>query len=430
MPLVVYNSGMNKQWQEQFVWKKIAILGFGKEWQSTLRFLERVWIEREQITVLDQTTGDNYLDDLGQYDVIIKSPWISPYHQKISPYRDKITSQTELFCKYYQWKIIGVTATKGKSTICSLIYSLLKQAWLSVKLVGNIGNPVLDEVDLLLWEQFDYVVYEMSSYMLDWFKPKLFMGILGNLYEDHLDRHHGVQNYHLAKLNILDHSDHMFVHQSLQSRLLKDANMRPYGGVAYYGQWTTYQFDESVPITLLGDHNKENASLLYAIADLVNIQKFVVDETISSFEWLPHRLQHVGTVQWIDRYDDAISTTPESTIAAIQALGDRVQTIFLWWTDRWYDFSVLLSVLVDSSIKNIVLFPESWKRIKDWLSEYHERFVMIESESMSEAVQFALDKTASWHACLLSCASPSYSLWKSYEEKGDEFQKEVKELEK
>jgi UDP-N-acetylmuramoylalanine--D-glutamate ligase len=115
------------------------------------------------------TFGDTYLDNLKKFDIIIKTPGISLYHEKIYPYRHKLSSQAQIFFDYYQGKILAVTGTKGKSTTSTLIYETLKHAKKKVQLIGNIGNPVLDYLDIenLKSQEDEYAVFEVSSYMLE-----------------------------------------------------------------------------------------------------------------------------------------------------------------------------------------------------------------------------------------------------------------------
>jgi len=117
----------------------------------------------------DIILGANYLDTLKKFDLIIKTPGISLYHSKIYPYKHKITSQAQIFFDYYQGKIIAVSGTKGKSTTCTLIYETLKNAKKNVQLIGNIGNPVLNYLDIKnpASQKNEYAVFEVSSYMLE-----------------------------------------------------------------------------------------------------------------------------------------------------------------------------------------------------------------------------------------------------------------------
>jgi len=154
--------------------------------------------------------GNIYIDKLKMFDLIIKTPGISLYHPKIYPYRQKITSQAQIFFDYYQGKIIAISGTKGKSTTATLTYQTLKAAGKKVQLIGNIGNPVLDYLDIknLASQQDEYVVFEISSYMLEGLRKKNYISILLNIYSDHIDRHDGFENYKNAKLNLLNGSEY------------------------------------------------------------------------------------------------------------------------------------------------------------------------------------------------------------------------------
>lgn len=148
----------------------------------------------------------------------------------------------------------------------------------------------------------------------------------------------------------------------------------------------------------------------------------VPDKTIAraakEFKGLPHRLEFVGEFYGIRFYDDAISTTPESTIAALRSIPE-IGTIFLGGYDRGYDFSEMEKEIRALGIKNIVLFPQSGKR----MFSNRKGLNILETKDMGEAVRFAYQHTPQGAAALLSCASPSYGLWKNFEEKGDEFKK-------
>lgn len=160
-------------------------------------------------TGFSSVLGENYLEHLSSYDMLVVTPGISPYTPELRSYAGIITSQTDIFFQKYQGKVIGVTATKGKSTTATLIYEMLRQAGKSVQLVGNIGTPVLDIVDLE--NPLDWIVYELSSYMLEYSHPRLDIAVLGNIYPDHLTYHNGFENYKNAKLRILENTKHAIV---------------------------------------------------------------------------------------------------------------------------------------------------------------------------------------------------------------------------
>ncbi len=465
--------------------KKIAILGFGKEGKSTLSFLQNIWCE--DVTVLDKVqntefrmqdfqnikfiTWEHYLDNLEVYDYIFKSPWISPYTNNLLKYKDKLWSQTKLFFELYKWKIITVTQTKWKSTTATLVYELLNNAGYNVKLVWNIWNPVLDEIDLMNnkkcsvlsswanakdpfsivelvkpslrdsslhseWQHnspYDFIVYELSSYMLeDLDNHHSFISILWNIYEDHLDWHQGFDNYKNAKFNILKNTENLLIWENLSKEiieLLKNKNYKTFWlNNSYYSHiWNDFsvnwnKIDLEIKPLIPWEHNLSNISTILWVCDILKIDLKVFQKTINNFSWLPHRLQNIWTYKWIIFIDDAISTTPESTIEWIRSFNQKIWTIFLWWSDRWYKFEKLVNELEIKKIFNIVLFPDSWDRIKLLLDK---KFKILETKSMQKAVEFAFKNTKSWEICLLSTASPSYSIWKNFEEKWDEFKKEV-----
>lgn len=206
--------------------KKIAILWYGAEGKSTLRYL--LQHEIHDITILDKNpvfsefpeiqviSWEEYLSVLWDFDIIFKSPGVSPFQEKLLPHRNKFVSQTQIFFENYSGKVIGITGTKGKSTISTLTYNLLSEAGYHVKLVGNIGSPVLDEIDISSGQEYDYVVYELSSYMLQDFTPRLFIGFLNNIYPCHLDWHYdSLDIYREAKMNILRNAQYQIVNSEL-----------------------------------------------------------------------------------------------------------------------------------------------------------------------------------------------------------------------
>lgn len=422
---------------------KIAILWYGLEGKSSLQFLLKNWILSQNITILDKNnieiqnfdwkiiTWENYLNDLDNYDFIIKSPWISPYTNWLLKYKDKLLTQAMIFYSLYKWKIISITQTKWKSTTATLTYEVLKNAWFKTKLVWNIWNPVLDEIDFN--ETYDFVVFELSSYMLEGFENHhSYISIIWNIYEDHLDWHEWFENYSNAKLNVLKNAENILVwlnlYHKIQNHLLNRKFLSFGWELAYYSHIKNNFFINKTNIgkninpKIPGDHNLDNISWILWVCDIIWVPLDIFEKTINSFEWLNHRLKNIWTYNWITFIDDAISTTPESTIMWIKSFSWKIDTIFLGWTDRWYHFEELVKILDIENIKNIVLFPPSWNKIKPLLDNF---FNIIETSSMQEAVNFAFKFTKSWKICLLSTASPSYSIWKNFEEKWDLFYKEI-----
>ncbi|OFZ36378.1 MAG: UDP-N-acetylmuramoylalanine--D-glutamate ligase [Bacteroidetes bacterium RIFCSPHIGHO2_02_FULL_44_7] len=336
---------------------------------------------------------------------------------------------TNIFFANSRGTIIGVTGSKGKSTTASLIYEMLKAGGLDVKLVGNIGIPMLDELRAPESSGRFYVC-ELSSYQLEDLKYSPHIGVFINFFPDHLDYHGGLEAYFNAKKNIVAYATpkDYFVFNPDYDRLVRLSLETRAQTLTLID---TLPFSENA-IPLLGKHNVLNVRAAVTAARLVGVSDEVIEKAVRNFKALPHRLENVGTVRDVTFYDDAISTTPESTIAALEALATsrgKVGTIFLGGTDRGYDFRELARVLVAKGIRHIVFFPESGVRILEALRQTSggESIEVFQTREMRDAVVFAYQKTVSGSICLLSTASPSYSLWKNFEEKGDLFQRFVKE---
>lgn len=385
--------------------KNVLIVGYGREGKVTEKFLQQFYPQLK-IGIADQSLNKKYLDEQENYDFAIKTPGIPKNKIKI-PY----TTATNLFFSRVKNKTIGITGSKGKSTTSSLIYAILKEGGKKVRLLGNIGAPML-EVLLEPAKKDEIFVLEMSSYQLDDIEYSPNIAVVTNLFPEHMNYHGSIENYYAAKKNIIKKSD-IFVFNPKNKILKKWSKEVPSIPFA--------KKIKGLEIPLLGEHNKENIKAAITVAKLLKISDAAIKRAVKNFKSLPHRLEFVGEFRGIKFYDDAISTTPESTIEAIKAL-KKIGTIFLGGEDRGYDFTELEKTLRKFKIKNIVLFPDSGKRIL----KSRKGFNILETSSMKDAVQFAYENTPKGSICLLSMASPSYSLWKNFEVKGDEFQKEVK----
>lgn len=398
-------------------YKKILILGYGKEGRATEKFLKK-YLPETVIGIADQKIDPNYLDEQKKYDLAIRSPGISKKLVTI-PY----ATATNIFLANINNVVIGVTGTKGKSTTASLIYSVLKTAGKKTHLVGNIGHPMLLEL-LKPIDKEDIFVCEFSSYQLDDINYSPHISVITNLFPEHMNYHGTADTYYEAKKNIL--------------KFVKPEDYYCYNPkYSILEQWAENVKCHSLPSKriihfdkianpLIGEHNLENIDEAITVAKIFNISDEIIKNTVRNFQPLPHRLQFIGKFKNVLFYDDAISTTPESTICAINSF-PKIGTIFLGGLDRGYNFDELSRVIIDKKIPNIVLFPDSGEKIYKLLKKI-SGIKFLKTGSMKEAVSFAYDNTPINTVCLLSTASPSYSLWKNFEEKGNEFQFFVKKL--
>lgn len=397
--------------------KNVLIVGYGREGRITHRFLKKYY-PKLKIGIADQKFSKEYLSKQNSFDVAIKTPGMPP-HMITIPY----TTATNLFFLEIKKRgntIVGVTGSKGKSTTTSLINAILNEGGYRAQLLGNIGIPMLGALLKPISKKTIYTL-ELSSYQLGEIQFSPNVAVITNLFPEHMDYHGGIEEYYDAKQKIINYQGEKdyFVYNPKNERLVLWAKS---------ARSITVPFAETVPvpdeeIPLLGQHNRENIKATLAAAKIFNISEDAIKEAILKFKPLDHRLQPVGFFKGIKFYDDAISTTPESTIAALRSI-PNVKTIFLGGQDRGYNFNELEKVVRELKIENVVLFPESGQRI----FSSRRGLNVLETNDMSKAVKFAYQVTPKDSVCLLSTASPSYSVWKDFIEKGNCFQDWVKKL--
>jgi UDP-N-acetylmuramoylalanine--D-glutamate ligase len=407
--------------------KVILLLGYGVENQSVERFLKH-HAPHTEIRIADKTRDANYLNaqNAPDIDLVVRTPGL-PKQLVNAP----STTATNIFFANCTNTVVGVTGSKGKSTTSALIAAILKASGKTVHLVGNIGNPALD-VLLGTIGADDLFVYELSSYQLEDCAYSPHIAVYTNFFPEHLTHHGSLEAYAAAKAHITLHQTDkdFFVYNPRINQLNTLAGKT----VAKPMPFVRDIAFETTNLPLRGEHNLENIRAALTVAEILSLRTESVRHAIETFEPLPHRLATVGTFREITFVDDAIATAPEPTIFGIETLGD-VDTIFLGGEDRGYDFGELADVIFRKHIKNVVLFPESGIRIEEALKKHCEGAPVcqplpriLHTKSMEEAVRFAYEHTAPGMTCLLSTASPSYTLWKNFEAKGEEFVRWVKEL--
>ncbi len=424
---------------------KIAILGYGLEWKSTEKFLKKLNISDYEI--LDKNLDKNYLENLKRFDIIFKSPWISPYNNsELLEVKEKLTSQAEILADNFEWKIIWITWTKGKSTTSTLLYEILKELWYKVKLVWNIWNPVLDEIDIINGEKFDYIIYELSSYMLEWLNLNIEIWLLNNIFDCHLDWHNWRKNYENSKFNVFKNAKYKLAWKEIEFIL-----ENKFEDIIYFENDIEKFWINKEDIFIAWEHNYKNISwilnILQILAPLTSFGGEInkVKKILSNFTGLEHRQENIWEYKWITFINDSIASTPESTIAAIKTFWEKIWTIFIWNEDSGFDLSELKQTLIEYKIKNIVLFPTTWEKLfwnfsknmdfdkeyilKDWDFETK----LFKTLSMDEAVKFWYKNTNLWNIVLLSTWAPSFNAkwswrmpWKWFIEKWNLFKECVK----
>lgn len=438
--------------------KKIVILGFGMEGESTYRFLRKNFPEKQlfiadkNINLLEKhielmedpylevSLGDNYLNGINEYELIIKAPGISLKDQDISEYENKITSQLELFLEYVNIFSIGITGTKGKSTTSSLMYKVLIDQEKDAYLLGNIGEPIFNDIES--FTQDSIAVIELSSHALEFVKRGTNIGFILDIYEEHLDHYKSLEKYIEAKFNLAKYQtsndyliynyDNEFMNNfgfnykendyaiSLNEVPNRKNKVFLKDNFIYCNDNKIMDINEEM--NLKGMHNINNVMFILAASNILGLDFEKAISSIKEFLPLEHRMEFIGNVEGVDYYNDSIATIPESTINAINSI-KNINTLITGGKDRGVNLESLIDFLKNSEIENIICLPKTGEFIKEGLKSSNKNVVFV--EKLDEAVKIAKEVTKKNSVCLLSPAASSYGYFKNFEERGRLFKKYV-----
>lgn len=398
--------------------KRILILGFGREGRSTLRFLKK-YLPKTIIAVADKNvmegvnhSGERYLEAMYDYDIVIKTPGISL--KDFDTKGVEITSQTDLFFSQFHAQTIGISGTKGKSTTSSLIYHLLKSSGRDAILTGNIGIPCFDVMEDIKPDSI--VVYELSAHQLEYVHNSPHVGVLLNVFEEHLDHFGTMERYKAAKLNLLRYmseSDTAIIHDAL----LNDALELFVNNKVF----SLFDFEEVVDCTalpLIGEHNYLNVKAALLACDVYGVDYRELVPYLYTFKPLEHRLEPVGTFDGVAFVNDSISTIPQAAISACEALG-RVDFLLLGGFDRGIDYLPLDNYLKAHPVPYLLFTGRAGERMMELMQGTKSQKVFY--SCMEEAFVYISDHACAGDVCLLSPAASSYDQYKNFEERGRKF---------
>jgi UDP-N-acetylmuramoylalanine--D-glutamate ligase len=371
-------------------------------------------------------------------DVVVRSPGVSRYREDVAALRDAgvtLTTATNLwFAEHGDEPIVGVTGTKGKSTTASLVHRLATAAGVRAELAGNIGRPLLDVLrpadPPTLW------VVELSSYQTADLERSPSIAVVVNLYREHLDWHRTEDAYVADKLNLLAHGPRVEVLNGRDERLLDrvgavaDGRRRVLFGVP--GGFDVVDGavvrDGAVVVAmgataLLGAHNALNVAAALAAVEAAGALPGDPQAAVSGFEPLAHRLQTVARAGGVAFVDDSISTTPESAVAALQALPDEPIALLVGGQDRGQDFASLAdAVAAHGHVRGVVGLPDNGPRALDAIAARCGTQVPTRmAGDLDEGVALAREIVGDAGTVLLSPAAPSYGRFRDFIARGEAF---------
>ena len=363
-------------------------------------------------------------------DEVVKSPGIpltAPLIQKLQAQGTPIISEIEFAARYTKAKMICITGSNGKTTTTSLIYYILQRAGLDVGLAGNIGNSLALQV---AHEDHAYYVIELSSFQLDnMYDFKADIAILLNITPDHLDRYDfKFQNYIDAKFRITRNqtADDAFIYWAEDPIIDKEMKKLQLGATLY-----PYGFTQPNPLpvseeelALKGRHNVLNSMAATIAANVLNIKKDVIRESLMTFQGVAHRLQYVATVRGVKWINDSKATNVNSCWYALESMTTPT-VLILGGKDKGNDYSEI-DDLVREKCHTLVFMGLHNEKLREHFGNFGLN--IIDTDNLADAIQGAYQAAKEGDTVLLSPCCASFDLFKSYEDRGEQFMKAVKAL--
>ena len=380
-------------------------------------------------------------------DEIVKSPGIpnnAPLINKLREQGTHIISEIEFAGRYTDARMICITGSNGKTTTTSLIYHIFKSAGYNVGLAGNIGRSLALQVAT---KDYDYYVIELSSFQLDnMYDFRANIAVLMNITPDHLDRYnYDMQQYVDAKFRILQNQtdDDAFVFWNddpiirrelgkygIHGKLYPFAELEAAGLAAFTKEGTLYFAEpyafnmEQEELALTGKHNLYNSMAAGISANISGIRKEVIRDALASFKGVEHRLEYVTRVRGVDYINDSKATNVNSCWYALQSMKAKT-VLILGGKDKGNDYSEIADLVHEKCVGLIYMGLHNEK-----LHDFFDGFGLpvADVQSMQDAVNAAYDMAKQGQTVLLSPCCASFDLFKSYEDRGEQFKQCVMAL--
>jgi UDP-N-acetylmuramoyl-L-alanine---L-glutamate ligase len=446
--------------------RRVGVLGAGAEGRSVWEALQR-WGGRPPIVLVDQppepgsvpeplavASGEEMTPALDEIDVLIRSPGVRLSHPLLAAAAQRgieVTTTSNLFLAEVRavgLPVIAVTGSKGKSTTSTLIFQVLSEAGQRAVLAGNIGTPVLDVLDRVL-ASAPVTVLELSSYQCSDLKLGPEIAVLLSLFPEHMNWHGSVEAYYEAKLRLArtQRPEDLTLYSAADPELVSRLPLGPArheafqapAGLCYDGGWFWDGEERLFPDTevrLRGRHNRINAVAALAAARRFGATAEHLAKALASFPGLPHRLEPLGVhagVRWVN---DSISTAPQAIVAALEAFAGEVDTLIAGGNDRGFDFTVLARALADRAkianmeVRTVICLPPGGPAVEAAIRAVCPpgKPEIYAARDLQDAVEHAARVTAPGRICLLSPGSPSYGVYRNFEERGEHFRRLVRAL--
>jgi len=334
--------------------------------------------------------GKHREEDFINADLIIRNPGVpreSKYLKIAEKHNIPIKTDIDIFFDLYKGKIIGITGTKGKSTVATLTYQLLKKKYKNVYLAGNIGKSVFDIID-----KKGIAVLELSSFELEYLKKSPHIALITNLFPDHLNRYKDFKEYVEAKKSIFKYQD-------------KDDILILNKDIKFKGKGKTHYFDGS------------NISAAKTIAKIMKVKN--IDKVIKNFKGIPHRQEFIAEKRGVKYYNDTAATNPEAVIMALKRFNNVV--LIAGGEDKNLKYAKLAKEI--KKLPFIILFPGT---ASDKIKKHLKDFKIYNVKTMKQAVKKANSLAKKGDIVLLSPGAASFNMFSNEFDRGNQFIKAVK----
>lgn len=394
--------------------------------------------------------GEPVEDCLEGMDMLVISPGIPAEHPAVSLARAKgieVIGEVELAYRLGRGHVVGVTGTNGKTTTTTLLGEVFKNAGRVCYVVGNIGDPYSAYASQM--KDDDMVVCELSSFQLetvDTFRPEI--SLILNLTEDHLNRHHTMENYAAVKERVfmnqrgddcvvLNYDDlitrGMAAHAKCRVVWFSRTQVPPEGAFVKDGMIVFGKNDALTPVCRVDDvyipgpHNLENALAATAAAICAGVPAPVVRHTLRTFRGVEHRIEGVRTLDGVRYINDSKGTNPDSTIKAVETMKEPT-VIILGGSEKNSDFGKMCEVICRNPITYAVLIGKTGERIGETLRAHGFTAFEYAGYDFEGAIGIARAHAVRGGNVLLSPACASFDMFSDYEARGREFKRIVNAL--
>ena len=422
---------MKKKIENIFLKKKILIYGLGKSGISSFRFLRN----KADIYLFDdlKNTHPKQISKLKllkiKFDIIIISPGINIFNCKLSKFlklnKKKIYTDLDVFFTFFKNKCITITGTNGKSTTAKILYEVLKDQKKDVRLIGNIGNPPLNEKKI---SKNTIFVIEASSYQLDY--SQLFSSkysIILNIKPDHLERHKTLQNYVDAKFKLLDSqsksclafvkSDDVLITRKLKTKKFNCKIVKVN---------TKKNYNDLLEIKnkyFLTESNRENLSFIIELAKKLKLKNYLLQKTIKNFKGLKYRQQIILQKKNLTIINDSKSTSFSSSVGMFKKASN-----ILWLLGGIYKKGDKLE-LKKKDLSNVTAFIYGENKnffIKQLRSKVKFKNYINLEDAVKNVFSIIKTKRSIKYTILFSPCAASFDSFKNFEERGLYFNRLVK----